>query len=260
MRKDAPSNGGSAKALAGLLSCGWCIARHTSTGPPQESFPFGYQPIPLRSWKGPAFPESPKCLHLSLTFAKVLTRDVWIGKSNLLLELDWPIPLKSKLLQGAKVFYRISVQTSIFIPQVCFINYAPVAQQDRASDFESAGRRFDSCQAHHYFINLLSFTCNNPPRLLRGFSSPHFSSHAAKELHPECRREENEPDQRLTLTREEESVAPFRTMTYLLSPALDERATGRSSGISRIFSFFWKEGFPPCRRKIQENYDWEKLF
>ena len=26
---------------------------------------------------------------------------------------------------------------------------APVAQLDRASDFESAGRRFDSCRAHH---------------------------------------------------------------------------------------------------------------
>ena len=26
---------------------------------------------------------------------------------------------------------------------------APVAQLDRASDFESVGRRFDSCRAHH---------------------------------------------------------------------------------------------------------------
>jgi hypothetical protein len=28
--------------------------------------------------------------------------------------------------------------------------HAPVAQLDRASDFESAGRRFDSCQARMY--------------------------------------------------------------------------------------------------------------
>ncbi len=29
---------------------------------------------------------------------------------------------------------------------------APVAQLDRASDFESAGRRFKSCRAHQFFV------------------------------------------------------------------------------------------------------------
>ena len=29
--------------------------------------------------------------------------------------------------------------------------YASVAQLDRASDSDSEGRRFDSCQAHHVF-------------------------------------------------------------------------------------------------------------
>ena len=28
---------------------------------------------------------------------------------------------------------------------------APIAQLDRASDYESEGRRFESCWAHHYF-------------------------------------------------------------------------------------------------------------
>lgn len=27
--------------------------------------------------------------------------------------------------------------------------YAPVAQLDRVDDYESSGRRFDSCRAHH---------------------------------------------------------------------------------------------------------------
>ena len=48
--------------------------------------------------------------------------------------------------------------------------------------------------------------------------------------------------------------------TYPLSPGLDERTTGRSSGIFRIFFFFWKEGVAPCRRKTPEKHDWEKLF
>ncbi len=28
--------------------------------------------------------------------------------------------------------------------------YAPIAQLDRAPDFESVGRRFESCWAHHF--------------------------------------------------------------------------------------------------------------
>jgi hypothetical protein len=40
-------------------------------------------------------------------------------------------------------------------------NRAPVAQLDRASDYESEGRMFESCRAHHenkstYWISLLS--------------------------------------------------------------------------------------------------------
>jgi hypothetical protein len=31
---------------------------------------------------------------------------------------------------------------------------APVAQLDRAPDFESGGRRFNSFRAHHYFNDL----------------------------------------------------------------------------------------------------------
>ena len=30
-----------------------------------------------------------------------------------------------------------------------FLNNAPVVQLDRMPDFESVGRRFESCQAHH---------------------------------------------------------------------------------------------------------------
>jgi hypothetical protein len=39
--------------------------------------------------------------------------------------------------------------------EVVVIPYAPVAQLDRASGFEPAGRRFNSCRAHHH----LSTTC-----------------------------------------------------------------------------------------------------
>ena len=31
-------------------------------------------------------------------------------------------------------------------------NCAPVAQLDRAPDFESVGRRFESCRAYHFFF------------------------------------------------------------------------------------------------------------
>ena len=34
---------------------------------------------------------------------------------------------------------------------LCDRLYAPVAQLDRASDFESAGRRFESCRAYHFW-------------------------------------------------------------------------------------------------------------
>ena len=37
------------------------------------------------------------------------------------------------------------------LPKMPSFPHAPVAQSDRASDFESAGRRFDSCQARHLF-------------------------------------------------------------------------------------------------------------
>ena len=33
-----------------------------------------------------------------------------------------------------------------------FVLDAPVAQLDRASDFESEGRRFESCRVYHYFF------------------------------------------------------------------------------------------------------------
>ena len=33
---------------------------------------------------------------------------------------------------------------------IYFDFYAPVAQLDRVPDFESVGRRFESCRAHHY--------------------------------------------------------------------------------------------------------------
>ncbi len=34
------------------------------------------------------------------------------------------------------------------------LSYAPIAQLDRAFDYESKGRRFESCWAHPYFIDL----------------------------------------------------------------------------------------------------------
>ena len=32
-----------------------------------------------------------------------------------------------------------------------YMNNAPVVQLDRIPDFESVGRRFESCRAHHFF-------------------------------------------------------------------------------------------------------------
>ena len=37
--------------------------------------------------------------------------------------------------------------------------YALVAQLDRVSDFESEGRRFESCRVYYYFQQLTSFSC-----------------------------------------------------------------------------------------------------
>ncbi len=38
---------------------------------------------------------------------------------------------------------------TILIAAMAFIACAPVAQLDRAPDFESVGRRFESCRARH---------------------------------------------------------------------------------------------------------------
>ena len=35
------------------------------------------------------------------------------------------------------------------IVHIVYFKYAPVAQLDRVPDFESVGRRFESCRAHH---------------------------------------------------------------------------------------------------------------
>ena len=43
--------------------------------------------------------------------------------------------------------YNISVGLCLTVRQ----QFASVAQLDRASDSDSEGRRFDSCQAHHVF-------------------------------------------------------------------------------------------------------------
>ena len=49
-------------------------------------------------------------------------------------------------------------------------------------------------------------------------------------------------------------------MTYLLSPALDERATGRSSGISRIFSYFGRKDFPLAGEKSKKTTTGKSFF
>jgi hypothetical protein len=36
---------------------------------------------------------------------------------------------------------------------------APVAQLDRAFDYESKGRRFDSCRAYHLSLSCLEIPC-----------------------------------------------------------------------------------------------------
>jgi hypothetical protein len=41
------------------------------------------------------------------------------------------------------------------ICKVLILNYAPVAQLDRAFDYESKGRKFESCRAHHKSFILL---------------------------------------------------------------------------------------------------------
>ena len=38
-----------------------------------------------------------------------------------------------------------------------FLNNAPVVQLDRMPDFESVGRRFESCQARHIFLNYKTY-------------------------------------------------------------------------------------------------------
>src|SRR5438876_980846 len=60
----------------------------------------------------------------------------------------------------------------------CMLNArAPVAQLDRASDFESEGRRFDSCRAYHQIKVFQSATpwsrrnCAGIVRVLAGFGS-----------------------------------------------------------------------------------------
>jgi|WetSurSiteA1Bulk_404760.scaffolds.fasta_scaffold00442_11 hypothetical protein len=43
------------------------------------------------------------------------------------------------------------------ICKVLILNYAPVAQLDRAFDYESKGRKFESCRAHFKPFNPLNF-------------------------------------------------------------------------------------------------------
>ncbi len=46
--------------------------------------------------------------------------------------------------------------------EVVVIRYAPVAQLDRASGFEPAGRRFNSCRAHQYNQRLSAISVEEP--------------------------------------------------------------------------------------------------
>ena len=112
-----------------------------------------------------------------------------------------------------------------------------------------------------FLLSISSRSFETLPKAFEGLSLPPFLKPCPeKARHPEFRREENKPDQRLTLTtfgRERCSL-----------PNDDKSAlsrTRRESDRTIVWDFsdfflFWKEGFPPCRRKIQENYDWEKLF
>ena len=46
---------------------------------------------------------------------------------------------------------KIKGHCTILFAAMAFIAYAPVAQLDRAPDFESVGRRFESCRARQLF-------------------------------------------------------------------------------------------------------------
>ncbi len=45
-----------------------------------------------------------------------------------------------------------------------FLNNAPVVQLDRIPDFESVGRRFESCQARHIFLKVKKIMFNKVRR------------------------------------------------------------------------------------------------
>ena len=44
---------------------------------------------------------------------------------------------------------KMVLQKAIRICKVLILQDAPVAQLDRAFDYESKGRKFESCRAHH---------------------------------------------------------------------------------------------------------------
>jgi hypothetical protein len=86
-------------------------------------------------------------------------------------------------------------------------NNAPVAQLDRAADFESVGREFESPQARHSFRWFASSVLYAPRDLIRGFSAsllngatavpPSRPSPGDARLPPTRRRSRNTPRSQL---------------------------------------------------------------
>ncbi len=57
--------------------------------------------------------------------------------------------------RGSAVEHRLAkARVAGSIPVVRSNIYAPLAQLDRAFDYESKGREFESLRARHYFINI----------------------------------------------------------------------------------------------------------
>ena len=67
---------------------------------------------------------------------------VAVGSSPITL----PTTVKNLVLDGAEA---IRLQLRRVHKKLFQKDYAPVAQLDRAPDFESVGRRFESCRAYH---------------------------------------------------------------------------------------------------------------
>ena len=64
----------------------------------------------------------------------------------------------TKVEKAGKVIIALHLQLLCAISFETYCTYAPVAQLDRALDFESIGRRFESCRAYHLYQGFSAFS------------------------------------------------------------------------------------------------------